>query len=634
MAGSEVIICGKGYDIGHPVVTYKDPNGFNGYLERCTHDPSRILPTHPAKNVGHVPNRYRRRRSMGRNKSLTRLRQVIRQFVLHLDGCRDAKMCFHVLHNERGLSAHFLVDNDGTIYQTLDVLECAFHAGGVNEISIGVEMQNRGDAARFPDYYKGARQKVTCRVHGHQFLAYDYTEPQKQAMFKLCGLMHRVFDLPLTSPMSNMEQVWTTIDEPRKFRGFIGHYHLARKKWDPGPWDFPRLFRNIGTRVSFPFSAPRELFDDRQNEAKQVQKFKRAAISYYDNSEQDVQIHFPVGPLGRSRLWHGGIHLASARGTTVKAVARGHIAAARFTEPTAVGSTNFVLLKHQLPLSGRDWTFFTLYYHLAPPPAAEDKTVPWLHRGRPDPWWVQLDRGDIITPNVVIEAGDVIGQVGEAGPINERSAQIHFATFSAKNFPKELDDDHWQLVDGGDGRRLCDDSNVIKPIDRRGRDGKLSRRELRNYFRFGTDRDHLHRMVAYHRSEWTEGRWLSQLHDAPDFAKLSLNRRQRLVAEQVEPTLWYTADLAIRLGLPENGMIYSYHPIGLLVWLRGQLAKGTGGKSSGIQAADKWEGKMAPKEFTVDAESPEEMLSEEDYHSGQKGKTLTLEDMVAGYPED
>ena len=44
----------------------------------------------------------------------------------------------------RGLSAHFLLDLDGTIYQTLDLRERAYHAGASNSRSIGIEIANVG----------------------------------------------------------------------------------------------------------------------------------------------------------------------------------------------------------------------------------------------------------------------------------------------------------------------------------------------------------------------------------------------------------------------------------------------------------------------------------------------------------
>ena len=49
--------------------------------------------------------------------------------------------CQKVL-DKRGISVHFLIDNDGTIYQTLDLQHAAFHAGKVNRKSVGVEISN------------------------------------------------------------------------------------------------------------------------------------------------------------------------------------------------------------------------------------------------------------------------------------------------------------------------------------------------------------------------------------------------------------------------------------------------------------------------------------------------------------
>src|SRR5205085_2420386 len=125
-------------------------------------------------------------RSLGKDRDLATLKRAVRQVVVHLDGCRDSRMCFDVLQNEHGLSVHFMVDNDGTIYQTLDLVECAFHAAGVNETSVGIEVANRGDAARFANFYREARPTVSCKVHGQEFLAYDFTKAQYDAMIRLC----------------------------------------------------------------------------------------------------------------------------------------------------------------------------------------------------------------------------------------------------------------------------------------------------------------------------------------------------------------------------------------------------------------------------------------------------------------
>ena len=49
-----------------------------------------------------------------------------------------------MLHDVRGLSVHFMLDLDGTIYQTLDVKEQAWHATIANGRSIGIEIANIG----------------------------------------------------------------------------------------------------------------------------------------------------------------------------------------------------------------------------------------------------------------------------------------------------------------------------------------------------------------------------------------------------------------------------------------------------------------------------------------------------------
>ena len=64
-------------------------------------------------------------------------------FVAHWDVCLSSKSCFKILE-KRGLSVHFLIDNDGTIYQIMDCNDIGWHAGNkkVNNTSIGVEISN------------------------------------------------------------------------------------------------------------------------------------------------------------------------------------------------------------------------------------------------------------------------------------------------------------------------------------------------------------------------------------------------------------------------------------------------------------------------------------------------------------
>ena len=92
-------------------------------------------------------------------------------FMAHWDVCLSSHSCYKVLL-KRKLSVHFLIDNDGTIYQTMDTNHVAYHAGSrkVNNASIGVEISN----AYYPKYQKnyilkgfGKRPLLEdSRVHG------------------------------------------------------------------------------------------------------------------------------------------------------------------------------------------------------------------------------------------------------------------------------------------------------------------------------------------------------------------------------------------------------------------------------------------------------------------------------------
>jgi N-acetyl-anhydromuramyl-L-alanine amidase AmpD len=65
-----------------------------------------------------------------------------------------AEVCEHFGKSDPGVSAHYTIDRDGTIYKHVDETEKAFHAGtsempdgrtGVNDFSIGIELVNLND---------------------------------------------------------------------------------------------------------------------------------------------------------------------------------------------------------------------------------------------------------------------------------------------------------------------------------------------------------------------------------------------------------------------------------------------------------------------------------------------------------
>lgn len=153
--GDEIVVCGQLYHTTAPVVLWMDPGGYDAYrLER------RFVPLDQAatapREIAHRPpeNRFSLRRVGLSDNDLERVRgggwdlptlaRVIDQFVVHYDARGTSRACFEVLHDIRGLSVHFMLDLDGTIYQTLDVKEQAWHATVANGRSIGIEVASIG----------------------------------------------------------------------------------------------------------------------------------------------------------------------------------------------------------------------------------------------------------------------------------------------------------------------------------------------------------------------------------------------------------------------------------------------------------------------------------------------------------
>jgi hypothetical protein len=638
LASSSIIACGQRFDVGRRVVTWEDDAAFSAYTLHRTDKPSEIYPFAPAKGLGGMAARYRERRLIGSDRSLSRLQQVLRQFVVHHDGCPSSRTCFQVLHNERGLSVHFLIDNDGTIYQTLDLVDCAFQAAGVNEISVGVELANRGDAIRFPDDYHGRRDKVTCTIHGHQFLAYAYTKDQLESLTAIGRTMTRLFpNLPQTYPLAaSGDPLWTAIADPREYSGWLGHYHVTQQKWDPGPFDFKAHIDTIRGKSVFPLVLPSAM-NDKPDVPDDPSEAERIAEAFYANNELEGEGgYFPVGPFGQSRLWHGGIHIRADRGTPLFAPFAGKVVAARMTAPIAIGSRNFVLIRHELPATGGPAVFFTLYFHLEEERGGAAATA--LERA--PRWWdiAHRDLGDEAAPlSIDVQAGELVGHVGEAGaPGRQPEGQVHVEIFSADDLGERLDPGFWQHVDGSGTGRFCEDPYVVNRIDHAGggrKDGLLSRAEVLAFYRTDERRKDFHRLAVRHVSEWVdENDWMVQLNRSRDFAGLPKATRTRLFKEQIEPVLWWTDDIEAAAGLPSDKLVWGYHPITFIIWMNEHV--GGGKRASGIESASSFAGTAPPTSIMDDRDATEGFTDDEDALFGDAGKKLQLEDLAKGYPDD
>ncbi|MGE3108736.1 MAG: N-acetylmuramoyl-L-alanine amidase [Phycisphaerales bacterium] len=316
-AGDEIVVCGQLVHTGAPVVLWMDPGGYDAYrVEKRFAKWEKSVWTEDNKGPL-TPNRYGVRfgeagrgaggvgarleeetfeHVRGGGWDLASLQRVVDQFVIHYDVCGTSRECFRVLHDARGLSVHFMLDVDGTIYQTLDVKERAWHATTSNDRSIGIEIAQIGaypprseppidgtssnpsildkwysrDAGapkgmrtrvtfppsigdggvRTPNFVaRPARESsVTGEIQGKALEQYDFTPQQYESLIKLTAALCTVFpNLPCDYPRDEKgELIREKLPDDRLagYRGLLGHYHIQSGKVDPGPaFDWEKVVR-------------------------------------------------------------------------------------------------------------------------------------------------------------------------------------------------------------------------------------------------------------------------------------------------------------------------------------------------------------------------------------------------------
>ncbi len=276
--GQSIVVAGTRVQIGAPVVLWTQPGGYDAY-SRALAFPS-TPPADPPTGLRYLPGR-----ECAPEKTLQQLRECVDQFVLHYDVCGTSRVCFKVLHDQRKLSVHFLLDLDGTIYQTLDVAETAWHATKSNGRSVGVEIANigaypPGQSSALDEWYTsdelGPRVRIPVRlgepgIRTQDFVArpsqpqrvrgtiqdqelemWDLTPAQYESLARLSAGLHRALpkirlEAPREVPGVSSSAVSTRAlsqEAWEAFSGILGHYHVQDEKYDPGPaFDWDRLLR-------------------------------------------------------------------------------------------------------------------------------------------------------------------------------------------------------------------------------------------------------------------------------------------------------------------------------------------------------------------------------------------------------
>ena len=292
--GDEIMVAGKLFRTGTPVVLWTDPGGYDAYRvdKRFTKFDGRDFQKWDEKNKAKDPQRYNiRNHNMteqdmidvrGGGWELEKLQDVVDQFVIHYDVCGTSRRCFDVLHDRRHLSVHFMLDLDGTIYQTLDAKERAWHAGSANSRSVGIEIANMGayaesekkpwqkwyttdakgntritipneaDAAsiRTPNFIARPSRNdlIFGEIQGKVRQQYDLTDQQYAALIRLTATLHAVLPkIELVYPVDEDGELiprLLTEEQQDAHHGLLGHYHVSGRKSDPGPtFDWDRVIK-------------------------------------------------------------------------------------------------------------------------------------------------------------------------------------------------------------------------------------------------------------------------------------------------------------------------------------------------------------------------------------------------------
>jgi hypothetical protein len=481
------------------------------------------------------------------------------------------------------------------------------------------------------------RTQRPVKINNHTILAWEYTKQQWDSFVKLARDLTRLLpNLPAEFPQSSPgQQSWDTLPRAASFgfSGYIGHYHLTEQKWDPGPFDFKEFCRSLRGESCFPVF-PKDgptAQNPRPVVPKQIDDLKESAKQLYALNELKADGgFFPVGPWGDSRLWHGGVHLVGKEGDPVFAPFPGRLVAARFGKSTAVGSANFVLLRHNMALGKSKVQFYSLYMHLADE-MKEAKPPEWMTQ--PKSGWKDKNpaAGEIALLDEPIEAGALIGHVGKAGPADVSKAQIHIEIFSTAELFADVTNSPWQVIDGTAAGRFCDSKLVNDVIDNN-HDGTLSKQELSAFYT-GGGASSTHFLVTLHVTEWNaEPSWSESLRVPKDFKSFKPADIDDLVAQQITPGLWWDNKTAAHCKLPIDGFVYHYHPVTFVSWFHEQLL--TTEASAPTQKLDANDAKeataMGLKDDLADRDGTS-MRSAADTSEDPCNANLTLEQLVLGF---
>ncbi len=227
----EIVVVGQRFHTGTPIVLWTDKGGYNAYSKSSGPTSKPSTPhLEKVRSVREAPLLDAEVEQVKKNGwTLPFLQKNVDQFVIHYDVAGVSRTCFKVLH-ERGLGVQFMLDIDGTIYQTMDLQEEAAHATKANGRSVGIEIANigayggasggsivplmewyardasgntyitvparfEGGGVRTPNFvgHPARNEIITGIIQGATYHQYDFTPQQYAALAHLTATLCTVF---------------------------------------------------------------------------------------------------------------------------------------------------------------------------------------------------------------------------------------------------------------------------------------------------------------------------------------------------------------------------------------------------------------------------------------------------------
>ena len=160
----------------------------------------------------------------------------VRCIVLHWTGGEGPIEQVKETLRLRGCSYHYVLDQNGWIYNLVSTEYVAYHAGKWNEGSIGVSLVSKGVG-------KSIREKYSCVIRHKRYEMLEFYPLQTSACIGLVKRICAQYHIP--SEFHQCDGRMCTDLAPEGFRGILGHYQVSKKKIDPGPRLLEDLRRNL-----------------------------------------------------------------------------------------------------------------------------------------------------------------------------------------------------------------------------------------------------------------------------------------------------------------------------------------------------------------------------------------------------